>query len=274
MGIAHEAVLTIISKMLRGPTQLRRYSISAIFRAGFRSRVPSNFDLSIRDAAPRSILPRTERASYRPMEPISRKDLPTLVTRERMVELAVEAVSPSATALMALDVSHTKVGIAVTDPSRSFVTPSIVVKRHGRDRLPQDPTILATRIMSAGDAVGGVCGVVVGWPKDLDGTVGRQCYPILTFLKDIYSSGLLGGIPFLLWDERFSTVEAKNILRESGRAHIVSTRHDAVAAAVILERFLKWGRESDQGNVFKLSTIGNEEVTEAAFIERWKRRDG
>ena len=48
-------------------------------------------------------------------------------------------------------------------------------------------------------------------------------------------------VPVYLWDERYSTQDAAELLREAGRP--MPQRRDAVAAAVILQSFLEARRE-------------------------------
>jgi putative Holliday junction resolvase len=82
--------------------------------------------------------------------------------------------------------------------------------------------------------------VVVGLPFSLDGTEGPQARRISG-----YADGLADYVPtpVVLWDERFTTAEAEEILRqrrsEKKRRHArTSGELDAIAAAVILQSYL------------------------------------
>ena len=78
--------------------------------------------------------------------------------------------------------------------------------------------------------------IVVGYPKNMDGSVGfkaKECEEVANLLKE------KTGLPVELWDERCTTVSAHTALnftdtRGKKRKAVV----DAVAATIILEDFL------------------------------------
>ena len=82
----------------------------------------------------------------------------------------------------------------------------------------------------------GAAELVLGYPKNMDGTLGpraEKCAALAETLRERTS------LPVTLWDERRSTVEAHSILFENGknakkRKKIV----DAVAASLMLEGYL------------------------------------
>ncbi len=79
-------------------------------------------------------------------------------------------------------------------------------------------------------------GFVVGVPYSLSGAVGPQARQSQGFVRALRQRT---GLPVYSVDERFTSVEAEGLLRESGRQP--SRRRgevDAAAATLILERFL------------------------------------
>jgi putative Holliday junction resolvase len=79
--------------------------------------------------------------------------------------------------------------------------------------------------------------VVAGLPRSLDGSTGQQAVKVQKII-DHLSSKL--GISIACQDERYSTNRAREILvKNKGRAKSTRTRDDAVAAALILEDYLK-----------------------------------
>ena len=82
----------------------------------------------------------------------------------------------------------------------------------------------------------GVSEIVVGLPKNMDGSEGVRaelCREFADRLREIT------GLPVAMWDERRTTVEAHNILSQHNyhgkkRKNTV----DAVAASLILEGYL------------------------------------
>lgn len=98
-----------------------------------------------------------------------------------------------------------------------------------------------------------VCGFVVGWPLELSGKEGIMCDRVRGFLASLQaaeagsggsssSSINLAALPAVLWDERFSSLEARSSLSEfkigDMRAPKYKKATDRVAAALILQSFL------------------------------------
>jgi putative Holliday junction resolvase len=83
----------------------------------------------------------------------------------------------------------------------------------------------------------GISLIVVGLPSNMDGTEGPSARAARTFAEHL---GSATGLPVELFDERLSSIEAEERLREASasRAAKKSSR-DAVAAAVILEGWLE-----------------------------------
>ena len=81
-----------------------------------------------------------------------------------------------------------------------------------------------------------VDGFVVGVPYSADGGAGDQARRALRFINTFKK---LTSIPVYTADERFTSVEAEAILRESGQQPSRQRGSvDAAAAVLILERFL------------------------------------
>ncbi len=90
----------------------------------------------------------------------------------------------------------------------------------------------------------GVTELVLGYPKNMDGTLGPRAEKAEAFAKVLEDAFRL---PVTLWDERRTTIDAHNILAASGKnAKKRKQTVDAVAAALILEGYLTF-RRSQQG---------------------------
>lgn len=79
--------------------------------------------------------------------------------------------------------------------------------------------------------------IVVGLPKNMDGTVGERGEVTHAFVCDLKER--VGSIPVELWDERLTTVQAAGILnvtntRGKDRKNVI----DTVAACIILQSYL------------------------------------
>ena len=82
----------------------------------------------------------------------------------------------------------------------------------------------------------GVSLIVIGNPIRLNGVEGAQSVWVREFASKLEAST---GIPVRLWDERFTTVEAERVLRESGIGREKRGRAvDRLAAVILLESYL------------------------------------
>ena len=82
----------------------------------------------------------------------------------------------------------------------------------------------------------GVEELVLGHPKNMDGTLGPRAEKAEALARRLEENFAL---PVHLWDERRTTIEAHNILHESGKRMKAHKKNvDAVAASLILEGYL------------------------------------
>lgn len=127
--------------------------------------------------------------------------------------------------LLGLDLGTKTVGIATCDAGWRFATAGKTLARGkwGRDR-EELGRIIAER---------GVKGVVIGLPRNMDGSEGPRCQASRAYARNLSEAFSL---PVLLWDERWSTqsAEAAMIGQDMSRAKR-SERIDSHAAAVILQ---------------------------------------
>ena len=130
--------------------------------------------------------------------------------------------------LAALDVGDARIGVAVCDELGLTVRGAGVVRRVGGQRDL--------------DAVAALLGpleperVVVGLPLNMDGSEGPQAAKVRAFGQRLAAHLAL---PVEFWDERLTTVEAEQTLRDAGLSR--ARRRDLIdqeAAAVILESYL------------------------------------
>ena len=137
---------------------------------------------------------------------------------------------------LALDVGDRRVGVAVSDPLGMWARPLTVILRRSRE---EDYRAIAGLVEEYE-----VERVVVGHPLHMSGEVGAQARRV-----ERYAAGLAEylSVPVVLWDERLSTAEAEQVLREKGELSRRSrSRIDAVAAAVILQSYLDAAEEREK----------------------------
>ena len=84
----------------------------------------------------------------------------------------------------------------------------------------------------------GVKKIIVGLPKNMDGTEGARAELCREFAAELE---LASGLKIVMWDERRTTVEAHNILSQHNyHGQKRKNTVDAVAASLILEGYLNF----------------------------------
>ena len=132
--------------------------------------------------------------------------------------------------IMAVDLGDARTGLACCDRTEFLASPIGVIHERDFNEIIRQVAIAAEEY--------GVQEVVVGHPKNMNGTVGERAEKCEKFAKIL--SQLLA-IPVRLWDERSTTVSAENYLNETNtrgkkRKEVI----DAVAATIILESYLEY----------------------------------
>ena len=137
-------------------------------------------------------------------------------------------MAETSTRVMALDLGERRIGVAISDPTRTLARSLCVLERRSKQ---EDFTAIAELVREHGVDL-----VVVGHPRSLDGTIGPQARRVQRY-ADALAEVL--PVPLILWDERLSTSTAEQLMIEAGRpARKRRKRIDAVAAAVILQDYL------------------------------------
>ena len=132
--------------------------------------------------------------------------------------------------IMAIDYGDAHTGIAISDPTGSLAGYTTVIDAYR-------PEVVAQRIAALA-AEHGVEALARGHPINMDGPRGPRSEKALAMKALLEETTAL---PVALWDERRTTIDAHNILFQSGknakkRKKIV----DAVAASLILEGYLTY----------------------------------
>jgi len=129
------------------------------------------------------------------------------------------------TALAGLDYGDKTIGVAVSDGLRQVATPLETIRRR---KFTLDAARLAEIV-----AARGIGGLVLGLPRNMDGSEGPRCQSTRDFARNLDRQL---DLPITFWDERLSTVAAERALLEADtsrarRAEVI----DHVAAGVILQ---------------------------------------
>lgn len=129
--------------------------------------------------------------------------------------------------IVALDIGDVRIGVAVSDPTRTIASPVGVITRVGWGPDTRKIKEICDRYETAL--------VVSGLPLNMDGSEGFQAAKV----RDLCAQLTKAGLTVVFQDERLSTVTAEDALLEGNvsradRKGIV----DKVAAAIILEQYL------------------------------------
>jgi putative Holliday junction resolvase len=138
--------------------------------------------------------------------------------------------------LLGVDYGHVRIGLAVSDKVRRIASPLLTYQRRGpesdsrffRELIPQEE----------------IGQIIVGLPLHLSGREGEKARESRAFGKWLAEQT---GLRVILWDERFSTVEAESALWEAGLTHKRrKARRDRVAAQMFLQSYLDAGCPGEQ----------------------------
>ena len=129
--------------------------------------------------------------------------------------------------ILAVDYGEKRIGIALTDPFRMFAKPLVVIP-NTENYLYEIKKIVDEQNVGK---------IVLGLPLNLKGEDSRKTAEVrIVFdkFKEYFS------MPIILWDERFTTVEANRILKEQ-KYSIKEARKvvDKLAASLILKSYLE-----------------------------------
>ena len=129
--------------------------------------------------------------------------------------------------IMAIDYGDAHTGIAISDPTGLLAGFTTLPSRRQEEVLSGIQRLIAEH---------GVQLLVLGYPRNMDGTEGPRAEKCAAFGETLRQAT---GLEVILWDERRTTIDAHNILFNSGKnAKQRKKVVDAVAASLILEGYL------------------------------------
>lgn len=131
--------------------------------------------------------------------------------------------------IMAIDYGDQRIGIAVSDAMAILVGDAWTMKEWKMER--------AVKKIEEEVKTRGVGLIVVGLPKNMDGTEGERAAISREFGAKLQEAT---GLEVKFWDERRSSIEAHAILHANGRREKDHRKNvDAVAASLMLEGYLR-----------------------------------
>lgn len=131
---------------------------------------------------------------------------------------------------LGLDLGTTSLGVAISDKTNTLVSPLTLIKFKSEDyedALNKLMVIIKDKNISK---------VVLGLPKNMDNSLGFAAQRSINFKSMLENEGVL----VILEDERLTTVEAINIMKDNGLKKISKQKKtDVISAVLILEMYLK-----------------------------------
>lgn len=138
--------------------------------------------------------------------------------------------------IMGLDYGSKTVGVAVSDALGITAQGVEIIRRKSEKRLRQ--TLARIDALIKEYQVGSI---VLGFPKNMDNTIGDRAVKTLEFQKILKKRT---GLPVVMWDERLTTVEADRTMTETGVRREDRKKYvDELAAMFILQGYLDLDRE-------------------------------
>ena len=128
---------------------------------------------------------------------------------------------------LGIDFGSSRIGIAISDDLGMLAHPVETILNDSAF-LPRLQKIVLEK---------GVSGIVVGIPRNMDGSYGPAAEKAKLFFSQLKSE--FPDLRLIAWDERLTTVEAQRLLHAAGR-DVKKSRPviDQVAAQVLLQSYL------------------------------------
>ncbi|MBI2708004.1 MAG: Holliday junction resolvase RuvX [Proteobacteria bacterium] len=126
------------------------------------------------------------------------------------------------------DVGEKTIGLALSDRNRTISSPFTVIRR---TQWKKDSIIFFQEVDNHH-----ICGIVVGFPLNMNGSEGPRCQSTRQFVSNLLQ---VRDLPVCLWDERLSTIAVTRTLLEADLSRAKRTQVvDKMAACYILQGFL------------------------------------
>ena len=128
---------------------------------------------------------------------------------------------------LGIDLGDVRIGLSVSDESGAFAYPYRTIQN-------SESAASEIRAIVVQEKIGGI---VLGFPKNMDGTLGPAAAKAQEFSRLLSAANEQCKV--VLWDERLTTVAAQRALHEAGKNTKQSRKViDQVAAQILLQGFL------------------------------------
>ena len=129
---------------------------------------------------------------------------------------------------LGLDIGDKRIGVALSDAESILASPFTIINCQGDIADVEAITSIISQQQ--------VKQVIVGLPRLMDGSLGKQAEKVKAFTQKLCSHT---EVPVEFRDERLTTVSAKRLMRAANTKKTKSkAKYDAIAAALILQGYL------------------------------------
>lgn len=136
--------------------------------------------------------------------------------------------------IMSVDFGDARTGLALCDKSELLASPVCVIEERNFEKCIEKVSLKAKEL--------GAEEIVVGYPKNMNGTIGERADKCELFSQKLAE---LVDVPVSLWDERNTTVSAHYYLNQTNtRGKKRKAVVDAVAATIILESYIEFRKNN------------------------------
>ena len=143
--------------------------------------------------------------------------------------------------IIALDIGDKRIGLAISDPFNDYAMPVDTYHRTGNFAADIRAMAQFARSREAGT-------IVCGLPVNADGSASIQTEKTRRFIDALQAET---DLPVLTEDERFTSIQAHEVLHEEGfRAKKHKKNVDSIAASYILETYLSRRKNKKQTEGF------------------------
>lgn len=144
--------------------------------------------------------------------------------------------------ILAIDYGDKNIGVAISCPDRVFAFGLQTIRRSSAESFKQ-PILQLREIIREHN----VRTLVLGFPKNMDGTIGTRCEKTLEFRDRLQRN--FKSIEIILWDERMSSLSQERVMSELGlKKDEVKRNIDEAAAIYILQGYLESIREKKEND--------------------------
>lgn len=142
---------------------------------------------------------------------------------------------------MGLDIGSQTIGVAISDELGLTAQGLKTVKRKSKEEDLKEIKAIITQFE--------IGKIVVGLPKNMDGTLGKQAEMVFRWIKALQDKIHL---PMVTWDERLSTVGASKVLLEADLSRKKRKKViDKLAAVLILQGYLDQSRNRNNESFYQ-----------------------